>query len=350
MRKDSLGDFVFSFAASDKEIIAPTGMMLEVINRTAAVHPGNSLWYGESRIGKTTTAKYMVQKIEEAYDPENPHAYRAVHYEVGEIAAWTGNEMKKGIKSLYYATIGRIDEGVYRHDPPESLAAQLVHGLRRKNIQLVLVDEAGTLSLEAIRGMVLVGNVAKNMGHRLSLVFIGMDDLPTKVQHLPQVDKRFVEWCYFEAYNLPDTAKLLTQVHPRFARLSLKNPRHYELVECIYDMFGGHPGLIMPFLKKLNRYQEQEPEEITVTYLRTIHLRTVIEKQQAVKKSLEIYRGRPPKDSRSGYVRRDKQDRPDEHNNDKKTKSRTQGRRTGQSKDGAKGRLASAEIKNPAVS
>src|ERR1700753_4304041 len=180
-------------------------MMQEVIKRTAAVHPGNSLWYGESRIGKTTTARYMVQKITESYDPQNPHAYRAVHYEAGEVAAWTGNEMKKGVKSLYYATLGRLDEGVYRHDPVESLAMQLVHGLRRKNIQVILVDEAGTLSLEAIRGMILVGNIAKNMSYPLSLVFIGMDDLLTKVQHLPQVDKRFVEWCYFEAYTLEDT-------------------------------------------------------------------------------------------------------------------------------------------------
>lgn len=167
MGKKDPKNFVFSFAAPDKEVIVPTGLMLEVINRTSAVHPGNSLWYGESRLGKTTTARYMAQKIEEAYSPQNPHAYRAVHYEVGEIAAWTGNEVKKGIKSLYYATIGRIDEGVYRHDPPESLAAQLVHGLRRKNVQIVFVDEAGTLSLEAIRGMVLVANVAKNMGYPL---------------------------------------------------------------------------------------------------------------------------------------------------------------------------------------
>jgi hypothetical protein len=111
-------NFKFQFPVPAKDIIVPTGMMLEVINRTKAVHPEISLWYGESRIGKTTTARFMVQSIDEAYDPQNPYAYRAVHYEVGEIASWTGNEQKKGIKSLYYATLGRIDEGVYRHEPP----------------------------------------------------------------------------------------------------------------------------------------------------------------------------------------------------------------------------------------
>ncbi len=306
---NQLDGFVFNFSAPVKEVTVLTGMMLEVINRTAAVHPGNSLWYGESRIGKTTTARYMAQKIEESYDPQNPHAYRAVHYEVGEIAEWTGNEMKKGIKSLYYATLGRIDEGVYRHDPVESLATQLVHGLRRKNIQVIFVDEAGALSLEAIRGMVLVGNVAKNMHYPLSLVFIGMDDLPTKVQHLPQVDKRFVEWCYFEAYSLNDTAKLLAQLHSHFKKFNLENPVHYEQVECIYEMCGGFPGLITPFLKKLTHYQNEKHEKITVAYLRSIHLRTVFEKELSVSKSLQMYRGRPLKDSRSGYVQRSKQDK-----------------------------------------
>ncbi|HEX8148361.1 MAG TPA: ATP-binding protein [Pyrinomonadaceae bacterium] len=336
-------DFVFSFAAPDKQVIVPTGMMLEVINRTSAVHPGNTIWYGESRIGKTTTAQYMAQKIAEAYDPQNPHAYRAVHYEAGKVEEWTGNEMKKGIKSLYYATLGRIDEGIYRHDPSEGLAAQLVYGLRRKNIQVVFVDEAGTLSLEAIRGMVLVGDVARNMTYPLSLVFIGMDDLPTKVLRLPQVDKRFVEWCYFEAYSLEETAKFLAQIHPHFAKLNLKKQAHYEHVECLYEMFGGFPGLILPFLKKLDRYQREEKEEITVTYLRAIHLRTLAEKQQSVKKSLEIYSGKPRKGSRSDYARRNKQQTEGEESNAKSRKSNKSGEPKRKTEEATKERHPASE-------
>jgi hypothetical protein len=251
-----------------------------------------------------------------------------VHYEVGEIATWTGNEMKKGVKSLYYATLGRLDEGIYRHDPVESLAAQLVYGLQRKNIQVILIDEAGTLSLEAIRGMVLVGNVAKNMGYPLSLVFIGMDDLPTKVQHLPQVEKRFVEWCYFEAYTLEDTGNFLAKLHPHFKDFDLDDPKQREQVECIYEMCGGFPGLIMPFLKKLIHDQNQAPEEINVTYLRSIHLRTVFDKEQSVNKSLQMYRGRPRKDSRSGYAGRKNQDQVSAKDGKKTSKDKTSGKAT----------------------
>jgi AAA domain len=329
MQNQKLKDFKFKFAVPTKNIIVQTGMMLEVIERTKAVHPGNSLWYGESRLGKTTTAQFMVQKIEEAYDPQNPHAYRAVHYEVGGVGEWTGNEIKKGIKSLYYATLGRIDEGVYRHDPAESIATQLVYGLRRKNIQIVFIDEAGTLSLEAIRGIVLVGDVAKNMNYPLSFVFVGMDDLPTKVQYLPQVSKRIVEWCYFEAYSLEETAKLLSCLHTHFAQLDPNNPREFEQIETVYEMFGGFPGLIVPFLKKLDRYQQEKREEITVKYLRATHMRTLFDEEQAVKKSLEKYQGRPPKDSRSGFRQKAGAQKGGEQTDAKKTNKKKSRKRSG---------------------
>lgn len=279
----------FSFPIPIEEEIIETGFMKEVVNRTLMVHPGNSLWYGESRVGKTTTARYIVETITEAYDPYNPYAFRSVHYEVGEIAQWSGNEQKKGLKSLYNAILGRIDEGLYRSDPLETIAEQLVLGLMRKNIQMILVDEAGNLSLDAIRGMIMAYDAAKNSGHPLSLIFVGMDDLPTKVTKLPQVKGRIHEWCYFEPYDLKGVANLLAKLSPHFESLDLEKAEHMEQVEFIYEMCGGFPGLIIPFLRKLDRYQLIKTEEITTTYLRAIHLRTVIDKDNSINKSKEIY-------------------------------------------------------------
>ena len=51
-------------------------VMKQIIRRTLAVHTLSAIvvWYGESRIGKTTTAEYTVAKILEAYDDDNPLA------------------------------------------------------------------------------------------------------------------------------------------------------------------------------------------------------------------------------------------------------------------------------------
>ncbi len=290
------------FPTPATEKIVETAAMREIIKRTLAIHPGNSIWYGLSRNGKTTTARYAVEKIQEAYDSDNPNAFRAVHYEVGEIAAWSGNEQKKGLKSLHNATLGRIDEGLYRNDPAETIVEHLVRGLMRKNIGQIFVDEAGNLSLDAIRGMMMVYDGAKNVGHRLSITFIGMDDLPVKVTKVPQVSGRIHEWCYFEPYKLEEVAELLCALHPHFARLDLKNPLHREQIELIYDLHGGLPGHIIPFIRKIERYQKYKPEEITTVYLKTIHLRTVLDRDNAIRKSLEIYSGKPYKSSSQKFA------------------------------------------------
>lgn len=278
----------FSFPVPVEERIIETGFMREVMNRTLMVHPGNTLWYGDSRVGKTTTARYMVKTINDAFDPYNPYAFRAVHYEVGEIAAWSGNEQKKGLKSLYNAALGKIDEGLYKTDPPETIAQQLIFGLMRKNIQQIFIDEAGNLSLEAIRGMIMAYDAAKNLEHPLSLNFVGMDDLPTKVMKLPQVKGRIHEWCYFEPYDLDGVADLLAKLYPQYFADNQK-VEIMKNIECIHEMCGGFPGLIIPFLKKLERYQQIENEEITEKYLRTIHLRTTIDQKNSINKSTEIH-------------------------------------------------------------
>jgi hypothetical protein len=285
----------FNFPTPRRDEIIETDFMLEVINRTMAIHPGNSVWYGEARIGKTTTARHFVNRIMNAYDPANPHAFRAVHYEAGEIPGWSGNEQKKGLKSLHNSTIGRIDEGLYRSDPPETIANSLVHALKRKNIQIVFVDEAGNLSLDAIRGILMAYDAAKNLGHNLSFVFIGMDDLPVKVTTLPQVYGRMHEWCYFQPYSVQELSDLLEKLQPQFTSIDLNNINNLEIVECLYDLCGGYLGLIVPFLQKVDKYQSIKSEEIDSKYLRAIHLRTQLERELSISKSKEICGGKPPK-------------------------------------------------------
>lgn len=276
------------FPQRGTEKIIETATMREVIKRTLAIHPGNSLWYGMTRIGKTTTARYAVEKIYEAYSANNPDAFRAVHYETGALAR-SSNDQKRGIKSLYNATLGRIDEGLYHKDLTETLVQELVYGLKRKNIGMVFIDEAGNMSLEAIRGMLMAHDAAKNMGHALSLIFIGMDDLPVKVTKLPQVNGRIQEWCYFEAYSLEETAELLSELHPHFANLEISNPADREQFQLIYDLYGGFPGHIIPLIRKIERYQAVNPEPITPVYLKTIHLRTALDKANSINRSREIY-------------------------------------------------------------
>ncbi|HEX8145282.1 MAG TPA: ATP-binding protein [Pyrinomonadaceae bacterium] len=276
----------------DLKDIVLTPMMKEMINRTLSVHSCGALvvWYGRSRIGKTTTGRYMANHLNEVFDEDNPDTFRAIHYEVGAVVKGSGNEIKKGIRSLYQAALGvQMDEGFYIRNPPEVLAAQLVHGLRRKRIQLIIVDEAGGLSADAIRGMNLVRDTAENEGWTLTLVFVGMDDLPHTIIKYPQIHNRIHEWCYFDQYDIDATWTLLTKLHPYFAILDAKKKGHREQVEVIHELCSGLPGLIAPFVQLLDYRLSHAKGEITAEFLRAIYMRTSESMMQALRDSAKPY-------------------------------------------------------------
>jgi hypothetical protein len=167
-----------------------------------------------------------------------------------------------------------------------------VHALKKKRIQLIFVDEAGNLSVDAIRGMVLARDTAELENWTLSIVFIGMDDLPAKMVSLPQINNRTDEWCYFEPYSLEETFVLLGKLHPHFACLDLNNREHREQVEFIYEQYGGVPGLIVPFIRRLKSRQNTELDGvIDITGLMAVHLSTLRDKDKALADSRGGYTG-----------------------------------------------------------
>lgn len=238
---------------TDQDIIR-TGMMRAAKRRTFAVHKRGGLvvWSGDSRIGKTTTAEWLEEEIESRYSSDNPNAFRGLHYEVGELGRRASNgHTKKALRSLHHATLGRLDEGIFRSAPPEDLARLIVHGFKRRRLEMVFVDEVGLYTPEAIRGLVLVGDWARKMDHRLTLVLIGMDDLEATIAMIPQVERRVREWICYDPPEVEETAELLACCSGLFSERSLEDPETHELVEWIHERHGGLPGLILPFLERL---------------------------------------------------------------------------------------------------
>ncbi|MGB7923415.1 MAG: AAA family ATPase, partial [Pyrinomonadaceae bacterium] len=268
-------DFNVTFPEERPIALVETDMMKEIMGSTLANQPGGgmSLWYGQAGIGKTTTARLLAQKIDEAFkhDPTNRHAFLAKYFQVGEIESGYGNEQKQGLKCLYTATLGPMDEGDYRRLPPEQIAADLVYGWRRLRYKMVFIDEAGCLSLNAIRGMVLARDVAESQGWTVSLIFIGMDDLPHKLKRLPQIRRRVHHWCYFEPYSFKETWKLLKKLHPYFATLSDSNKDHQAQIKFLHETYGGYPGLLMPIINQLDCLLRVERPVVNEQYLRTVH-------------------------------------------------------------------------------
>lgn len=283
-----------TFPSNKPRKIVETKMMKQIVSRTLAVHQLSAVvvWYGESRIGKTTTAEHMVTKILEAHAARDPLAFRAAYAEVGQIPAWSGNEMKKGIKSLHFAAFkSNLDEQIYRRDPPEAVAALLVHELQKRNIQMIFIDEAGGLSIDAIQGMILVRDTALSMQWTLTLVFIGMDDLPLKINRKSQIRGRVSEWCYFVEYTFDDTWNLLAELHPHFASLDKRNQEHREQVEFLRTTYGGYPGLLIPFVVRMEYRLLEHKGVVDLRFLRAVHLLTARDMQRSIEHSLTHFKG-----------------------------------------------------------
>lgn len=283
---------IFDYPEPVKTVVVETGMMKSAIRRTLAVHHlgGLCVWSGRAGMGKTTTAQHMVKLIEDAYNPENPRAFRVMHYQAGSKNI-TKSEAKHGIRSLYHGVGCKLDGGVYRTHLPEELAAELVHFLKKTNIQIVFVDEAGCLSLDAIRGIVLVSDTARLAGLPLTVVLIGMDNLPTKVKRTPQVERRIHEWCYFKPCTVEETYKLLAALHPHFASLSLTNASHKEQVSYVHEACKGMPGSIVPFVSRFSNMFGELSDEDPMVHIQAALIQPLFDKERCESDSRRNYSG-----------------------------------------------------------
>lgn len=280
----------FRFPIPRKKVIVETELMREMESRVLAIHElcGLCAWYGSSGAGKSTSAEWMTGRINEAFDSNDEYSFKAVKYEVGKIKAGWGNEAKRAIRSLYSAVAGlTIDEGFYGRSTAEELADLVIYTAQKEQLQVVFVDEAGLLSLDAIGGLVLVSDKAKQLEFNLTIVLIGMDDLPQKLdpKRRPQIYRRIHDWCYFRHYDLEQTIALLKALHPHFASLDKTQRSDWEQFKFVHEISNGLPGFIVQFISRFDAQFKVSPENIDTTFLRAVHLRTVYDMQDMFEQS-----------------------------------------------------------------
>jgi len=270
------------FPTIKQEVIVVTGMMKYASKITLDAHCncGFVVWSGGVGRGKTMCARWITEELNRQYDPQDMGAFRLRHYEVGKVPPWAGREEKIAIRSLWHATIGSMDEGMYRKYPVEAQAELLVHSWKRMNLQFVFVDEAGRLSLNAIDGLVLVSDTAGNMKWPLTFVLIGMDDLPVKVGMNERIKRRIHQWCYFQPYKLNETWDLLAALHIYFAGLDRKKSADKEQVELIHQLTGGIPGFIAPFVSRFDSMLRDHPAINPIINIRAAHFQPSREEER----------------------------------------------------------------------
>lgn len=265
--------------------IIPTGFMIEIENRfkSAFYQNGFLVWYGAAGAGKTTCGEWIGKRINTAFDAGNPLAFRALMYEAGKSSGH--NAGKRALRTLYKKITGyQMYQRTYQFNDIEVVAEEVLHAIKRKRIGVLLIDEAGLMPLDAISAFTLLLDMAKSQNYHLTIVLIGMDDLPLKMDKnlRPQLHRRVCEWCNFKDYELEDTYNLLSGLHPYFKSLDRDKADELNQIRIVHELTGGLPGLIVNFLAKFDSTYKVIPDAINTTLLRGIHLNDVTEYQDII--------------------------------------------------------------------
>lgn len=277
------------------ETLVETELMKQVCARTLAAHPqgGFIVWSGPSRNGKTVTARWLVAQLNELPEQCND-AFKAVHFEVAKSSQMSNarDEARRAVQRVWLPIRGRLMEGRYRA-PAEELSRDLVHSLQAERIEMIFVDEAGGLSLDELRGLMTLLNVAANERHRLSIVLIGMDELPVLVRKLAQIRERVIDTCFFEPYAQDDCIAFLEAMLPHFKNLKNGSDELRKQAQFILDKCHGLPGELAAYCTRARGLILDRGEPITLEALRMLHLVKEYDTKRAIEFST-AHRKRKP--------------------------------------------------------
>jgi len=287
----------FQFPKRATSQVVETAFMHEVADLTIAAHNSSPIvvWTGRSRLGKTTTAEWLTGRINAAFTDSNADAFQARRYQATEIPGWQGAD-KRAIGAFHGGVLGVLDDGLYRRSAAPDLAAHVVAGLLKTRVELVCVDEAGLYSLTALRGLIAIRDHMVAKGGRLTLVLIGMDDLPTKLDQNPQVAGRVHEWCLFQPYKLSETARLVRKISHLWARANPKDPEVRRQLKFLHEATDGTAGRIVPFVQKVEQ-EVAAGQELSVALLKAVQIRTARSRKQAQTAQRNAYRNGPIQDT-----------------------------------------------------
>jgi hypothetical protein len=245
----------FTYPKVQDQAIFESSMMQRAESETTDAYVAGlcTLWAGSSGVGKTTTAEWMRDRINRAYVPENPDAFRARYLEVAQNHGRL-TEPVRALKSVYRAVAGHsIDPGTVRGAPLDQIAQVVAKVICDQRVGMLFVDEAQRLGNDAVEAILTVYNlcgarVTGRKRHQLTVVFIGMGNLPTRIRQRPQISRRIGKWVNFKAMNLEDTWDFLATVNAHFAALDRASVDAEAQVRFVHEVSGGHPGAIGPLI------------------------------------------------------------------------------------------------------
>jgi type II secretory pathway predicted ATPase ExeA len=264
------------------EVVHHTKQMEDAGHRIQAVHPALVMLTGLPGTGKTLTALEFTNYA-------NRHWPVCAHYH--EVKTLPLEHPQEDARTLQWLAqilkipLSPIPVNRSKSSWVEQSIMQIVSHLQLKSLQYLFLDEAGRLTLDAIRTLTSVFNYAQQIGHPLSIIFIGMGDLLRKAQADEQVKRRIHEWIHFYPAKQEDLVPLLSKLHPYFRDFDASDPAYLKMIAFFLQGCGGILGQIVPVLKRLNSLLPQKPSDFSVEHLQAAYLQFAQDRTAALDES-----------------------------------------------------------------
>lgn len=267
------------FPSVRKSVTIETPAIMEAAARIMSAHSLRGqfvVFTGMSGVGKTTASSYLANEMNEHARNEVPDAFGAKLYVATDLLRSRGDILQRRVLAEFAQQVLDIQKsGDIRTLDVPALMNEIVAALRMNNVQMVFIDEAGHIPPAGLDHLATLLNFAATREqHPLTLVLVGMHDLPANIRTLPQVQRRVTEFVYFQPYDRETALNVLREVHPYFAAVDVTTSEGRELMEFLLrpEVSGGLIGHMIPLVERTIEMHKTWGIDFGLKALRVAHL------------------------------------------------------------------------------
>lgn len=230
--------------------IIVTAVMEECLGvlRSDLGRDGIHLWTGAGQVGKTTTARWCVDRFKQEFDESDPDTFTAQWI---QLASTHRGSAQKTTMAMLESLGVPVRPASLRMTALDSQTRHVVSELRRQRILVWFIDEAGLLPDEGLRHVAQIHDTAHKNDWPVKIVLVGMNDLPSRITNQPQLNGRVEIRKTFEPIEEQDQRALIVQDLPWIDDLDPSEASN--IVKQLGQRSQGLPGRLVRLLTQVRQ-------------------------------------------------------------------------------------------------
>ena len=290
------------YPAPRQSRIVVTPEMESAFHRVAVCHSGPGQMVavvGPSGAGKTTSLRLLSRQIDEDCAANVQNAWRTLYYVTADLTNAHRTTLERHVLAQMLSDgFGLSVEKDLRRSRPEDLRQKILLAARQRNVQMVFIDEAGlipSLGLNALANLVNAAEV--NFQWPLTIVLVGMNNLPLTIRELPQVERRVVDTIFFQPYGPEEALEALAQIEPFFESLDLGTEDGQAVMEFLTSpevSSGGMLGIMIQLVQRTADLCQRDGRPFCLRELRMVHHLSARDRNRAVEQAKNGWRTQAP--------------------------------------------------------